>query len=574
MARTTGILGFLLAVAAFMAAIWVYSLGQSLSALERRGQSDLSLATDSLISELASYRQLAVSLAGEPRIRSRETAPEVLEAELRRVADLSGALDLVLLDREAGYVGSASGIKQPDWADRPFVARAFQGTVGRDLMVSPAFGRRTFLYAVPVFSVSGPVTRVLTILIDLERVEADFRGSRPAVLMTDHAGTIFFSNRSELVLGSRAALIDAFEVDQGAGRLVERGLDNADLWSVSAGRYLPARALHIEKDLPVIGMRAEALVDAAPAFSAAGLQAAVAGIACLLFGAIITFVASQRRTLAEANEVLEQRVAQRTEELSETNVALRAEVVERREAEKALKQTQAALIQSGKLSALGKMSAGISHELNQPLMAIRSFSENAETFLERGDTKAVASNLSRVGDLAHRMGRIINNLRAFARQEPEAVGKVDLVQAIHAAIDLVDARLRKHDVTLDLDVPETPLWVQGGEVRLQQVVLNLVSNAIDAMAESDTRKVHLVARPGPPVVLTIQDTGPGIAEPDKVFEPFYTTKSIGEAEGVGLGLSISYGLVQSFGGNISGRNADDGGAIFEVELNPYEEVVE
>ncbi len=113
------------------------------------------------------------------------------------------------------------------------------------------------------------------------------------------------------------------------------------------------------------------------------------------------------------------------------------------------------------------------------------------------------------------------------------------------------------------------MWVQGGEVRLQQVALNLITNAADAMEGSAQRQLEVEVVPGAPVCLFVRDTGPGLAEPDKVFEPFYSTKSIGEAEGVGLGLSISYGLVQSFGGRITGVNRPGGGAEFRVELNAH-----
>ena len=572
MTRSFGIAGFLVFVAAFSAAVWVYSFTLSLRQLEQRGQSDLLLATDSLTNELASYRQLTVSLADDPRIQSPETSARDLTALLGRLTDLSGALDLVLLDRSRGFLASASGAGSAEWEDAGFVGRAFQGTVGRELRLSSTYGRRVYLYSVPVFLGEKPVNRVLVMLIDLERIEADFRGGRPAVLMSDDSGRILFSNRSELILRPRPEFLagDASPVAARTwiGLLADRAA-GVELWTISGERYLPSRAIHIERDLPVIGMLAEMLVDANPAFRTAGLQAAVAGIAGLFFGAIITFIASQRRTLARANAVLEGRVSERTRELSEANIALRAEVAERIEAERALKHTQNALIQSGKLSALGQMSAGISHELNQPLMAIQSFSENAETFLKRGNTDAAAANLGRVGDLAHRMGRIIRNLRAFARQEVEDVTAVDLVKAVQAAVDLVATRVRQAEVALSLDLPGHPVWVQGGEVRLQQVVVNLISNAIDAMSESQDRELTVEVRPGTPTQLIVRDTGPGLDEPDKVFEPFYSTKSIGEAEGMGLGLSISYGLVQSFGGNIKGYNRPEGGAEFCVELNAH-----
>ncbi|MCP1170051.1 ATP-binding protein, partial [Limimaricola sp. ASW11-118] len=245
------------------------------------------------------------------------------------------------------------------------------------------------------------------------------------------------------------------------------------------------------------------------------------------------------------------------------------EVGERAAAEARLRRAQAELVQAGKLSALGQMSAGISHELNQPLMAIRSFAENAETFLARDNPQAAGRNLERISELARRMGRIIRNLRAFARQESEPVRDVDLVGVIEAALEMAAARARQAEVTIDWTPPEAPVVVRGGEVRLQQVVLNLVGNAIDAMEGRARKRLSIaIARDAGRVRLTVRDTGPGIDAPDRIFDPFYTTKEVGAAEGMGLGLSISYGLVQSFGGAIRGRNHEEGGAEFTVELDP------
>ena len=235
----------------------------------------------------------------------------------------------------------------------------------------------------------------MIVVIDVERVEADFRGTRPAIFMTDEDGVVFFSNRSELLFRRRNVIAPPPEGFEGTQLLPfvaheQTQFRGVDIWSIEAERYLPARALHIERDVPLIGMHAEALIDISRASSAALLQAVIVGIACLFFGAVILFVSAQRRTLAAANDALEVRVDERTSALSETNAALRGEIKEREEAEAALERAQDDLIQAEKLSALGKMSAGISHELNQPLMAIQCFSENAGTFLKRGETDAAS----------------------------------------------------------------------------------------------------------------------------------------------------------------------------------------
>ena len=390
------------------------------------------------------FRQLAVMLASDPRIAA---DGEAITQVLRSAADISGALDFVLLDADRRFVASATGADRYVWKDDPFVHRALDGALGRRPGISPLFGRRVFYYAAPVFSPAGPVTRVVVVVIDLEAIEADFRGSNPAVYMTDRAGLIYFSNRSELIFRDRQlnpSDSEAQGTDQTVAPFVDampRSLLGYDVWRVAAGRYLPSRALHVERDLPVIGMHAEALIDLRAALNDAWLQAGATAAVFLLFGTVIFVVVNQRRVLARANAALEDRVGERTLELSAVNVSLRSEIAERKEAERALKQAQQDLIQVGKLSALGKMSAGISHELNQPLMAIQSFADNAAIFVERGQQQTAASNMRKVGDLARRMARIIRNFRAFARQEKDTVHRVDLVQAVRGALELAAGRI-------------------------------------------------------------------------------------------------------------------------------------
>jgi len=228
-------------------------------------------------------------------------------------------------------------------------------------------------------------------------------------------------------------------------------------------------------------------------------------------------------------------------------------------------------VQAGKLSALGQMSAGISHELNQPLMAIQSFAENGEMLIERGRTEGAEENFRRISEMARRMGRIIKNLRAFAKQEVEPAKKTDVTSVITEAVAMSEGKIERGQITLDWVPPNDPVWVLGGEVRLQQVLVNLISNAADAItaAGSDRRQISVRVTQGDKVTVTVRDTGPGIDEPEKIFDPFYSTKAVGSAEGMGLGLSISYGLVQSFGGAITGQNAPDGGAVFSIELQPW-----
>ena len=576
--RLVRILVFLAASLAFVGGIWWVGLGQALGELERRGRSDLALASDRLLKQLGRYRELIVVLASDPRLQDPDLPEETLGGILLRAADLSGALDVILINRNRRQVAGAAGMAPGPWLDEAFVDRALRdGALGSFHRVSRAFGTRAFYFSAPIFAPEGPVTGALVAIVDVDRLEAEGRGQTPAVLFTDRLGVTFSSNRSELVMMQRGeVLADAsarYEPEE-LRRFVPfevREHSGVRIWEIDAGPYVPTRALHVSRDIPVLDLRGEALVDARPAYVTAGLQASVSAALLAFFGAILFLTTERRRALAQANAALETRVAERTEALSRANETLRGEIAERREAEAALKRAQDELVQVGKLSALGQMSAGISHELNQPLMAIRSFAENGARFFDRGEPEKARSNLAKIADLAGRAARIIKNLKAFARQESEPVTRVDLAEVARAAVEMTEATATAKGIKVRLDVPKRPVWVEGGEVRLQQVVVNLITNAADAMAQTEARRIRVTVGARPEPMVRVEDTGPGIADPEKIFEPFYTTKSVGDGEGTGLGLSISYGLVQSFGGNISGENGPEGGAVFTVRLKPWVE---
>ncbi len=561
---------------AFVFAIWWAGLGQSLDQLEKRGQSDLALASDRLVKQLTRYRELIVVLADDAQFQNPSLPPALFQNTLRRAADLTGALDVIFLNRDQSVVASASQSQSTDWVDDTFVRRALTGGLGNYHAISSAFQTRAYYFSAPIFSPEGPVIGVLVVVVDLDRIEAEGRGSIPVVMFMDAQNVIISSNRSELVLMQRGDKDSNGSSHYEPGQLrpfvpfSSRAIHGAQLWDIDAGPYVPHRALHVERNIAILGLVAEALLDARPAYVTAGLQATVAAALLAFFGAVLYLTTERRRALSVANAELETRVAERTRDLSLSNAALRLEVAERKEAEQALKKAQDDLVQAGKLAALGQMSAGISHELNQPLMAIRSFAENGERFLDMDRRDMVQGNLAKISDLAGRAARIIKNLKSFARQESEPSMRVDLCEVARAAIEMTEGHLARENVGVVAELPTYPVWVDGGEVRLQQVLVNLITNAADAMSDCPDKAVTVRVSEKPEPTITVRDTGPGIADPERIFEPFYSTKTVGDGEGTGLGLSISYGLVQSFGGNISGENAEGGGAVFTVRLKPWQ----
>ncbi|KIT17248.1 sensor histidine kinase [Jannaschia aquimarina] len=527
----------LAATATVAVAIFATALDEALDRLAEQGRADLALAADRLVLELQRSRDAAVLLAGDPRItRLLGEGSGGASDLLRGTADRIGASDVAILRPDGTVAASASGEVRASGA-AGWLVRARQGALG--------FGwntdSRTITHAAPIFAPTGPVVGAVAVTRDIEQIEWDWRGEPQAIYFTDADGRVLVTNRQEL----RAASLEGISMP----------VDGHDVRRLDAGRYLPEMALHLHRDIVVLGMTAEMLLDISPARALAVNRAMALGAAVLVIAALIFVLMERRRTLQRANETLEARVTQRTAALSEINMRLTREVRERREAQAELAQAQADLVQASRLSALGQMSAGISHELNQPLMAIRSFAQNAGTFLERGDGEKAAANLARIGSLAQRMGAIIRNLRAFARSEPASAEPTDLQAVLDAALEITEAR--RHGTETRVERPDNPVVAMGDEVRLVQVLTNLISNAVDAGGP-----ILIRIEDGPPRIRVL-DNGPGLADPERIFDPFYTTKEVGE--GLGLGLSLSYGIVQGLGGEIRGWNTQDGAAV-EVTL--------
>jgi two-component system C4-dicarboxylate transport sensor histidine kinase DctB len=567
--RALVLLVFLAAVGMFAGGVWRYGYVQALEQLSKRGESDMTLAADRLMGQLQLYQQLSVLTAEHPLVQAvlAGAEPRILHPLLLRQADKTAALDVLLVNGAGQVLASANQTEPADLSQTLYVKRAQQGALGEAHGINLTTGQRAYYFAAPVFAPAGHVRGALVVVANVGRVEAEWRGARPAVFFTDETGEVFITNRSELLFWQRTPAGGLMPAGGPAPGFNVRRTSGHEIWLQSWSPYVPDRAMHLSRHLPVIGLTVETMLDVDPARGLAWLQATVVAAVCLAFGALLFLATERRRTLSIANLRLESRVAERTAELSQANLALRHEVAERTAAETALKKAQADLVQAGKLSALGQMSAGISHELNQPLMAIQQFADNGAAFLDRGRPEVAGQNLTRISAMAARMARIIKNLRAFARQESEPVTRVDLTQVIDQALELSEARLRQEAVTLDYTPPAGPVHVMGGDVRLGQVLVNLISNAVDAMAGRADKRIQIGLRQeAGKVLLEVADTGPGIREPEKIFDPFYSTKEVGAADGMGLGLSISYGLVQSFGGAIRGRNRPQGGAIFTVEL--------
>ena len=272
-----------------------------------------------------------------------------------------------------------------------------------------------------------------------------------------------------------------------------------------------------------------------------------------------------REALQEANNQLERKIAERTTHLRASNERLKGQIRERRQTEHTLRRAQDELVQAGKLAAIGQMSTSIAHELNQPLAALRTLSGNTVRFLERGDLKVAADNLSTINNLVDRMGRITANLRSFARRGDDQ-GQASLGKAVDAALQLLASRMEAGAVELHRDISDTDLKID--QTRLEQILVNLMGNALDAMqGQTATPRLWLEGELiDDKYRLRVRDNGPGIDPQTRkhLFEPFYTTKP-GE-QGLGLGLTLSASLAAATGGSLSVEFPAHGGAAFVLLL--------
>jgi two-component system C4-dicarboxylate transport sensor histidine kinase DctB len=266
------------------------------------------------------------------------------------------------------------------------------------------------------------------------------------------------------------------------------------------------------------------------------------------------------------NEKLESRVYDRTSELTESNRKLLKEIQDRKNTEEALKRTRSELVHAAKLATLGQLSAGINHELNQPLSAIRSYADNSRQLLSKGRNEEAVWNMEQISELTDRMAQIGKQLKAFSRKTSGKLDTVPLHGAIDGALEILAPTIKKNEVVISVEIIPDNLEAVANQVLIQQVIVNLLSNAIHAVETSDTKKINIKAQlHDQQVRLSVQDSGHGIyaGHLSQIFDPFFTTKKSGQ--GLGLGLTITERIIKEMNGTIVAEQAVEG-ARFTITL--------
>ena len=600
-----------------MAGVAGYSLGLHSAAQELR--TDASRRLDSygsaLGSELQRYGYLpsvivlsstvrqVLDRPGDPR--AVDAANRFLEAANRN----AGTAAIYVLDTQ-GLTLASSNWNTPvsfvgaNLAFRPYFRDAMRGKPGRFYGIGTVSDVPGLFFSQPL-RMQGRIAGVVAAKVDLDKVAMPWQSGPDPVLVVDDHGVVFLTSvagwrfrtleRLSARVRSRLAQTRQYAA---AGPLQELDLRHAgevaggELYKLPRNAAVPAglserdsymliRAKVPGTDWLILSLSDTRKVEQAAARSALA-GAALAG----LLEATLLFASQRRKVLRErlaAREALEQaygeletRVLVRTAALTRVNKALQREIDERQRAQEALRSTMEQLVQAGKMAALGQMATGIAHELNQPLTALHTLSDNAVVLLDKQRQGEARANLESISRLVRRMATITGELKSFARKAPAEWQPGRCSEAVDDAVSLLRQRLQREGVELRIRMPADEPAVACDEVRLQQVVLNLLINAVDALRGRGAPRVDITLEFDPPgrsprrARLRVADNGPGIPAQsmERLFEPFYTTKPQGV--GLGLGLSIAQRIAGEAGGRIVARNRDGGGAEFEIELPVHE----
>ncbi|KVC92501.1 ATPase [Burkholderia ubonensis] len=611
----------LVALAAVLAAAcaltWTVTWQRGVGELQRNAAVRVDRTTNALKSTLDRYESLPYLLGSHPYVQELLAEPKRADYAARAnryLEDLNqhARATVTYLVGADGLCVAASNWRAPDsfigieYRFRPYFIDAMNGRVGRFFGIGTISRDPGYYISQPVWR-DGRIVGVVVVKLNLEWFQgAD--ASEPLVVADDH-GVVFLSSvpawkyhTLKPLAGPVATSI--FETRQYAQQpvtplplRVEQVLDrDAQIVRLGPGRraprYLATQRRIGEPDWLLVTLAPIAPVDADARNATIVTGFGFVSIALLAFywrmrRARVREMIRGRALLQQAYAELNRRVEERTADLSEANAQLQKEVGERIRAEQDLRAAHDELIQASKLAALGQMAAGITHELNQPLAALRSFSDNTRVLLDRGEQAAARENLEAIAALTERMGKITNQLKLFVGRARPRNEQALVVRALRSVLALLGERLRGvelvltlrddavspvRDAPLDLANDHPELVARCEDLRLEQVLINLLGNALDAVAAGGAPRTAApridvtIEASAATLAIQVRDNGPGIA-PDllpRLFEPFFTTKEMGR--GLGLGLAISSSIASDAGGSLTARNAPGGGALFVLTL--------
>lgn len=567
----------ILLVAAFGLAQWASGRASAQADVEARQNARAHASL--LESELQKFRLLPRVLTEFPDVRAAladksDAASRRLDRELEQLAARTDATVIYVIDA-GGTTIAASNWRAPtsfvgeNYRFRPY----FQGAMRSgqaELFALGTVSGRPGLYLARRVDVGGRQLGVVVLKVEFDKLETRWADSAATTLVTDAAGIIVMSSEPRWRFRSFAPISAAAQRRLRATRSYgDARLDPLLVERIDGGIRIGAE-LYRQADERVSfpGGTLRLLQPAQPARSSANATARVAFLVLLILvgAAIITLLRLvERQTLRQAaHEALEREVAARTRDLRTANDELRLASERQRETDRHYRAAREELAQASRLGSIGQITAGVAHEINQPIAAIRTFAENSLRYLERAQPDKARGNLDTIVELTARVGAITNELRNFARRKPTPLGPVPVQSAVDGTLLLIGDRLRAQGIALDVEIENPAASVHADRVRLEQVLVNLLQNAADALHEGKEHRIALRVHGSDPVHIDVCDNGPGVpaALLPQLFTPFVT----GRPDGLGLGLAIASDIMAGFGGTLTLIPSPLGGAGFRLTL--------
>ena len=523
-----------------------------------RAELRLALYSGNLQSELSQSAIVAQLLARDPALIGALNSADYQRSTQRLISfvEETGAANLMLMNNDGRAVAATDRNRLgTNHRTDAFFLDALR-TNGTSFTVTPReAGGFSFTYSRKITS-GGDVLGVIAVEVDLQKFEEAWSGISAAVFVTDSEGQIVLATEPRW----RGRTEEEALAQQTPQSAIERAIRaTADWTALPADAYVQGEAvMRLESRIPFRGWRMTSFTTYESVRERVNgvLALEIMGFALLL--ALAFYALNRRSALRLALSTRE------SAELRHLNIQLQQEVAERERVQEDLAVAEQTLEQSSKLAALGEMSAAVSHELNQPLAAMKTYLAGARLLLRRNRPDEAVVSFGRIDDLIERMGAITRQLKSYARKGQDALSPVNMGDALASSLSMMEPQLRHRRVQINRVLPSEPVEVMGDRLRIEQVMINLLRNAIDATKTVRAPQIDIMLSAGETATLTVRDNGPGIEDLDALFEPFYTTKQPGD--GVGLGLAISSGIVNDLGGRLTARNSTSDGAVFEMQL--------
>ena len=527
--------------------------------------------------------------------------------KLEAIANFSNASDIFLMDPEGTTVSASNWSSEKsfigkNYSFRPYFIDALKGIDGQFFAVGVTTKVRGYFFSAPVYDQrltsitnenSLDIIGVMVVKINMDSLEKTWQDYEADILIIDEFGVVFSSNKvdwhytqlndidqestDQLTLIKKYPIELLKPIQFRSSSVTERG----DLINVS-GEGFDHNFLGLKNQVKQLGWEVYAMRDYDQINSNFWFRFLTLSTIALLSILLVNLLLIKRKNLLahleyrklteqkllESNTQLEKRVALRTKALTEANEDLKIEITERERAELELRQAQEELLHAARLATLGQLSAGLSHELSQPLAAITAYAENAISFLDHGQNEQTQTNIEYILGLCAKINQITDQLKSHARKSSEKIEKVNLLEAIDNSLVLLSSLISNQDIITKVDI-ENSIHVKANLVRLEQVFVNLITNACHAMQEVTNPTLEISQKiKEDSILIYVKDNGKGISETElqNIFDPFFSTKS---KTGLGLGLSISKGIINSIGGELTVESKPGSGACFTILLKMF-----